>query len=214
MKIDRQTAPRTRVEGSTLIEACLVVMLLSLILFGGVQISRLFAAKEIIDYSAMAGARAKAVGLNNFMVYKVARIASIPNAGRLSNPQVDSAAGQAQNWTAARPGYLWDTAVASDAPYSPQYGVEISRIPFYLGADNYGQLGAILNYEDWNTVNIGQDLSEAGEQVLVNVSQRVPLDFPFRRAFYDGDDVNLRAGSRFNRGVRMANHAELYLEGY
>lgn len=203
-----------RIAGATLIEACLVVMLLSLVLFGGVQISRLYASKEILDYTAMAAARAKSVGLNNFMVFKVGRVASIPNAGRLTNPRVGSAAATAYNWAGSRPGYLWDMSVASDAPASPQYSLEMSRIPFYLGAERYGNLGAILDYEDWNTVNISQDFAREGEQVVVNIGQRVPITFPFRRAFYDSDEVHLRAGKSFDRGARMANHSELYLEGF
>lgn len=202
---------RGRRGGATLIEACIVVVLLCLLLFGAVQVSRLYAAKEILDYSSMAGARAKAVGLNDFMVYKVVRVASIPNAGRLRNPNIDSASGTAYNWQGGRPGYLWDQAVAN-APASPQYNAEVARIPFYLGAEWYGQLGAILDYEDWNTVNISQNWAEDGDQVHVNVSQSVPITFPLRRAFYAGEDVMMRAGDAFNRGARMANHAGLYLQ--
>lgn len=201
-----------RVAGATLIESCIVVMLLCLVLFAGVQVSRIYASKEILDYSAMAGARAKAVGLNDFMVYKVVRVASIPNAGRLRNPHVDSASGSAYNWQGGRPGHLWDQAVAANAPASPQYNAEITRVPFYLGAEHYGHLPAILDYEDWNTVDLSQDFAEDNRQAHVNVSQSVPLTFPFRAAFYDEEDVRLRAGDRFSRGARMANHAELYLQ--
>jgi len=211
MAVSGGNSKMARIAGATLIEACIVVVLLCLLLFGAVQVSRLYAAKEILDYSSMAGARAKAVGLNNFMVYKVVRVASIPNAGTLQNPNIDSASGTAYNWQGDRPGYLWDQAVAN-APASPQYNAEVTRIPFYLGAEWYGQLAAILDYEDWNTVNLSQDWAEDGDQVHVSVSQSVPVTFPFRRAFYDDEDVLMRAGDRFNRGARMANHAGLYLQ--
>jgi hypothetical protein len=94
----------------------------------------------------------------------------------------------------------------------PQYDVERERIPFYLGGEWYGRLPAILDYDNWNSVIMGQDLSAGGEQVLVRVSQDIPVRFPFHRAFYDDDEVRLHAGENANRGARMANHAELYLE--
>lgn len=199
-------------EGSTMIEACLIVMLLCLVLFGGFQISRLYASKEILDYASMAGARAKAVGLNEFMVYKVVRVATIPNAGRLSNPEIPMRAGSARDWQNGQPGYLWDKSVAVDTPPSPQYDIERARIPFYLGGEWYGRLPAILDYDDWNSVVMGQDYSLENEQVVVRVRQDVPVRFPFHRAFYDDDEVSLHAGESANRGARMANHAELYLE--
>ncbi len=201
-------------DGAALIEATLVVMVLCMVLFGGFQISRLFAAKEIIDYSAMAGARAKSVGLNSFMVHKVVRVATIPNAGRIRNPRMEMQASDAYDWDAERPGVLWDSAVAARAPTSPQTGIELMRIPFYLGAEWYGQLPAILDYEDWHTVGALQEFDQGGEQVWVSVSQRVPVRFPFSRAFYDRDSLVLRSGRRFMHGARMANHSELYLEDY
>ncbi len=52
--------------------------LLSFILFGIFQISQIYAAKEIMMNAAVSGARARTVGLNEFMVYKVVRAASTP----------------------------------------------------------------------------------------------------------------------------------------
>lgn len=205
---------RPHTEGSTIIEAALVVMLLCLVLFGGVQISRLYASKEILDYAAMAGARAKAVGLNDFMVYKVVKVASIPNAGKLKNPDVNGQPGGGYDWANTRPGYLWDRAVAANPTRSRQYNAENSRIPFYLGAEHYGRLPAILDYSDWDTIIPGQDYALDDEQVWVRAQQDVPVLFPFHRAFMDDDEVSLQAGEQLNRGARMANQAKLYLESF
>jgi len=209
LEVSRRT-DRAR-EGASLIEACLVVVMMSLILFGGLQLSRLFAAREVLDYTAMAGARARAVGLNEFMVYKVVRVASIPNAGRMTNPDTAMAAGTAMQWGSDRPGLLWDRAVRASSPYSPMANIERQRIPFYLGGGHPARLRAIMDYEDWRTITHRVDQPTL-EMVRVQVQQDVPLRFPLSRAFFRGDAVTLHAGGRDNRGARMAAHSELYLE--
>ena len=74
-RVKTKTGPR---RGQALIESCLAIIVLCLVFAGLFQISQLFAAKEILDYSASRGARAKAVGFNEWMVRKVARVAAIP----------------------------------------------------------------------------------------------------------------------------------------
>ncbi len=197
--------------GASMIESVIVVMVMSLVLFGGIQLTRVLVAREVIDYAAMAGARASAVGLNNFMVYKVVRVASIPNAGRMINPDTPMAAAAARGWDVERPGDLWDTAVGARAPYSPMAEIERQRIPFYLGGENVPRLRGILDYEDWRTIT-HQISHPSQNEVRVRVHQRFPLRIPLRRAFYRDDAVDIHAGGRDSRGARMAAHAELYLQ--
>ena len=134
--------------GQTLLETCIVMMLLCLIFFGLIQLSQLSASKEILDYAASCGARARSVGFNDFMVGKVVRVAAIPNAGRLLTPEVIHPANPAA--LSRTPGAAWDYALAAQ-PASPQFPVESHAIPLYLGGDSWGRLPAILDYEYWNS---------------------------------------------------------------
>lgn len=173
---------RRRSSGQSLIESCIVVAVVAFVLFGLLDVSRLFVHQEILDYAATAGARAQSVGFNDFMVRKVVRVASIPNAGRLENPDYDYESGLDRS---QRPGEVWDDAVRS-TPGSAQYEVERSRIPLYLAARWEGELAPILEYERWDDIDLFR---------LVNgvvTRQDVPLIYPFARALYDEDEVTLR----------------------
>ncbi len=199
----KKTSYRLRA-GQALIESCLAVVLLCLILMGVLQLVRAFAAAEILDHAAAAAARAHAVGFNPFMVFKTARAASIPAAGRLTHPPPPPASGAAI-WGTARAGDLMDLAFRA-APVAPQLAIEHSRIPLYLGARRYGELGSILNYEQWDTFH-RPIVTEFGETLLqVALRHERPMRFPFWRAFSSRD--TLRLESR----VTMDNHSPLYLE--
>jgi hypothetical protein len=176
-----------------------------LLLFGLLQISNLFAAREVLDYAAVAAARARAVGFNDFMVHKVHRVAAIPSAGRMTNPFFDRTGSLADRWRTERPGELWDFALAS-SPTSPQYDIEASRIPLYLGAERWGELNPILDYEDWDTIRLSRLLETASDTIQAVVRQDVPLRHPFHRAFYAADFVEERGEAEID------NHYPLYLE--
>lgn len=199
-----KSALRRRRAGQALLESCLVMALLSLLLFGVLQVARLYLARETLDYAAVAGARARTVGFNDFMVHKVVRVAAIPNAGRLLNPAVERAPGLAALWGAATPGLLWDYALRA-SPGSPQFELERSRVPLYLAAENGGELAAILDYERWDDLRYTVVESSAAE-VRADTRQDLPLTLPFHRAFYAADEVTL------DGRADLENHAALYLE--
>ncbi|MBU0679438.1 MAG: pilus assembly protein [Verrucomicrobia bacterium] len=190
--------------GQALIESTLIVALLCLIFFGAFQLSQLFVAREVMDHAATAVARARSVGFNDFMVYKVGRVAAIPNAGRMTYPEVETSSGGLLPVATAIPGDLWDTAMAAN-PVSPQYAIESALIPLYLGAEWGGQLPAILDYNEWDSVDMY--VNEIDEALARGrTTQDYPLRFPFHRAFYAGDEVRIEGDSR------LANHYPLYLE--
>lgn len=196
--------PPDRRGGQALIESCLVIALLALILFGLFEIGRLYTAREINDYASTAGARARSVGFNDFMVHKVVRIASIPNAGRMVSPAFQNnngLAGPISTWT---PGAVWDLALGS-RPVSSQYGLEQSRIPLYLAAVHWGELAPILDYERWEDIQHSQTDPAPG-LTRVEVRHDLPLVFPFHRAFYAGDEVRQQSSQT------MDSHYPLYLQ--
>ncbi len=194
--------------GQTLLETCIVMMLLCLIFFGLVQLSQLSASKEILDYAASCGARARSVGFNDFMVGKVVRVAAIPNAGRLLTPEVIHPANPDD--LSGTPGRAWDYALAAQ-PASPQFPVESHAIPLYLGGDSWGRLPAILDYEYWNSSTDSRGAIDyilhdsAGSGLGVHTSQEVPLWTPLHRLIYDGDSFPLGGDAI------LENHYPLYL---
>ena len=72
--------------GQAILESCAVVIIICILLFGLFQLSRLFVAEEILQFAAARGARARAIGMNDFMVYKTIRAATIVNAGKMQQP--------------------------------------------------------------------------------------------------------------------------------
>jgi hypothetical protein len=154
-----------------MVESCLVMAILCLLLFSLFQVSRLFVAEDVLQYASARGARARAVGFNDFMVFKTVRVATIVNAGAMLEPR------------------------EGGGP-AAQRALERGRIPLYMGADWPHELPSILDYEDWWTVSYS--LIEGGNPALVDcrVSQRFPLRTALHRAFYAADSLTLRGESQ------------------
>lgn len=204
--------PRRARSGQAMIESCIVIIVAALLFFGLLQLAQLFTAQAVITYAASAGARAKAVGFNDFMVSKVVRVAAIPTAGELLSPTISRGDGAATFWGRARPGPAWEMALRSGTPYSPQYAVEQSRIPLYLGTRRWAETYPVLDYARWPDLHWRE--SWAGDfLVRVRTSQDIPLVFPFARAFYAGNSVNIQSGDPEERHyITREAHARLYLE--
>lgn len=205
-------ADRRGCRGQSIVEALIVVVIGCLICFGAFQVSQLYAGRAVLSYTAAAGARARSVGFNDFMVYKVVRAAAIPNAGRMVEPSVQRGGGLAalvSDPTPGRVGRLWQLALVSD-PTSPQAAIERSRIPLYLGATRWGELPAILDYENWDDIHY---IEGPGSDTLLmaGARQRYELVWPLVRAFYAGNRVTLRSGLEQEFLVRD-KHYPLYLQ--
>jgi Flp pilus assembly protein TadG len=188
-----------------MIEAAVVMVLISFLLLGVVEVSRVFAAKQILDHAASTGARAQAVGFNEFMTYKVVRAATIPNAGPLVTPDLQRP-GSNFDWGTATAGDAWDQAIYGATTRSHTIDTELARVPLYLGTTDWNQLPGTLDYEDWDTVRWPVNTHLNG-MVSTVVRQDFPLHMPMHRAFYNDDEVELRSRAW------QADHQSLYLEG-
>ena len=168
--------------GQSLIETCLVMALVCLVFFSVFQISQLFAAQEVLDYAAGRGARARTVGFNDFMVEKTIRVGAIPNAGVMVNP-----------------GYQGGPA--------REHAMEKARIPLYLGGENWGRLGAILDYKEWDSIRSRYHTSLGNGTLMVTVGQDYSLtNNPFHRTYYAGDSIPLRGTNTLDE------HFTLYMD--
>lgn len=121
----------SRRSGQAYLESLLAVLILLLALFGALQTALLFGERELMHHASARAARAKTVGFNDWMAEKAARVAAIPVSGRLLSEEV--------GWDAGNAAGPWDTRTA----------FELSRIPFYLGAENRARAEWILDYEEW-----------------------------------------------------------------
>jgi len=150
--------------GQALVESCIVIALVCLILSGFFQLSQLYAAKEISAHACFRGARAKTVGFNDFMVAKVVRTATIPNAGKMTFPEIYG------------------------GPLG-QMAMERGMIPLYLDAD-WSMLDGILQYEDWDTISCSCP-DDLGPNLQFSVAQDMPLRFfpAMFGAFYDNNTI-------------------------
>jgi len=200
--------------GQSLIEACIVVAILCLVVFCGVQMSQIFMTSEVLNHAAVCGARARSVGFNDFMVQKTIRAAAIPCAGALRGGYINVASSyDPYAITLNGPnniGRAWDRALrlvpgrrgdAQDAAFQTFADAERESIPLYLGSD-YGQ--SVLDYERWPTITYS--LSEGAYTVQARVRHDMPLVFPLHRAFFAGDSILMQGEAT------MDNHYKLYLE--
>ncbi len=179
---------------------------------GLLQISEIFAAREILNHAAARGARCKTVGFNWFMVEKSVRVASIPNAGKMLTPAFENTDTALRTMVETmKPGELWEETLRA-TPSSLQYNLERARIPEYMGSWNRPRAGHILDYENWDTVRSDHGVisppvpGASASTVSVNTYQDYPLWVPMHRAFYRGDSI------RLSGTFTMESHYELYID--
>lgn len=175
-------------------ESGIVILLMSFIFFGIFQVSQVHMAQEVMINAAAAGARSKAVGFNDIMVYKVVKVATIPNAGRLRNP-APSFVGLPEYTTDRTLISYWERALANPRPGNPNVAAEISAIPLYLGTSNPAGLSGVMDYEDWDSVSWPLATDDGLGVSQVRVAQDFELTFPFSRAFISDGEVGLRSSA-------------------
>lgn len=203
-----------RCDGQSLIEACLALLILCLVFMGFFQVSQLIAARQVLYHAAARGARAKMVGLNRFMVDKAIRVAAIPNAGRMIQPDIANEDDALREWLETETaGGVWDRVLTEEPGIADVHAIERARIPDFMGSEHRAWSRAILDYEHWDTIRpsvpawIGD-----GAPLNVRVRQQIDLRRLFGvgvyRAFYAADTLELEGQSR------LEAHYPLYIEDH
>lgn len=201
-----------RYAGQALIEACLAMMILCFIFMGFFQVSQLIAARQVLYHAAARGARAKMVGLNQFMVRKAIRVAAIPNAGRMTQPDIPNEDAALRDWLANDPvGVVWDRVLASRDQTATIHDIERARIPEYMASTYWGAAHSVLDYEHWGDVHEGiPGVMEDAAPLEVHVWQSMDLRSLFGvglfRAFYAHDRLELEGVSH------LEAHYPLYID--
>lgn len=110
-----------------MIETVLSVLIITFAFLALFRLAYLLTGKVLLEHAAMRVARARAVGLNEFMCRKAARVAVIPIAGERIWPTGDDAL----DWS-----------------------MELARLPDYMFSENEGYARAILEYEGWHCLQV------------------------------------------------------------
>ncbi len=170
--------PKGTSNGQAMIESVFVIIVACFCFLALFQYANLFAAKMTLTHAATRAARARTVGLNQWMVEKAARAAAIPVSGKslipFGVPSTPSVILQNNN-----DGRIWNAALWT-SPISAKAQLERARIPEYMGSVNSPTSREILDYELWEDmeVSVEEPLDLDGTMpgaLEVTVRQRQPL---------------------------------------
>lgn len=112
--------------GQALLETLLAAVVLTFAFMALFRLSQMLTGKILAEHAAMRVARARTVGINNFMCVKAARIATIPVAGRR----------------------LWPIGGEFD------YDIERARSHIYMSASTPSIARGVLEYEGWGRLAV------------------------------------------------------------
>lgn len=110
-----------------MIETVIAVLVVTFVFLALFKLSQMLTGKIMLEHAAMRVARARAVGFNDFMCRKAARVASIPAAGRRTWPEGE------------------DTLDSS---------MELARVSIYMNTPDGAVAAGVLEYEGWKTLAV------------------------------------------------------------
>ena len=119
-----------------MVETVIAVLAITFIFLALFSLSHILTGKILVQHAAMRVARARAVGFNDFMCEKTARVAVIPVAGKR----------------------LWPV----DDDFTT--GNELSRVRTYLESPDGARANGLLEYENWHTMTV--DPGDGGQSVV------------------------------------------------
>ncbi len=171
--------------GQSLVESALVVVLLSFVLFGMLQIALVIHGKQVQDFGSYLAARSRIVGFNDGVVQKAWLIGNILNSGAMRAPEQGLSA-------------------------PAQVAVESWAIPEFLqSSDTAWELQPQFNYEFWENFpgvpapgafDTYQAVSEYGFPMIFAQA------FPILAGSFGGTNATMRSS------VILENHFPFYLQ--
>ena len=143
-----------RKKGQAMVETTIALIFVLLVFLALFNLADLTRAKLLVENAAVKCARARAVGYNDFMLRKIARLATMPAAGRCLTSSDDG-----------------DGTLSRSGRYH--------RIGDYLMSEYEEQADAILDFEYWQNGDTAISATEGSSPVTATVSQRRPRLFDF-----------------------------------
>ena len=128
-----------------MIETVLAVLFVTFVFLVLFQLSHLVTGKILLDHAAARAARARAVGFNEFMCLKSARVAMISVAGERT----------------------WPAGELSRSE-------EVARVPIYMQTGHEGLARGVLEYERWKDMKV-RVKSGAGLSPIVESSVSIEM---------------------------------------
>ena len=116
--------------GQAMVESLLAVLVITGLFLALFKLSRMLTGKIMLEHAAMRVARARAVGMNEFMCLKVARVAVIPVAGERLKPGKDD---ERKNMS--------ESALAR----------------MYMRTPDSSYADGLLRYKDWDNLSLNPD---------------------------------------------------------
>lgn len=182
--------------GQAYLESLLAVLVILAALFGGLQTALLFGERIVLHHAAARAARARAVGFNDWMAEKAARVAAIPVSGRLRASELG----------------LGDAVAESGGGVA----LELARIPAYLAAENHARAEWLLDYDEWHGGRFSVSESASGSGALeFRVRHDAPVEMPLGPLFVPAARQDETGLHRLRiRGAGVApDHSGAYLGG-
>ena len=130
-----------------MVETVLAVLIITAVFFGLFRLSRMLSGKILLEHAAMRVARARAVGFNDFMCTKAARVSVIPVSGKR----------------------LWP---AEDGSLSASE--ELARVRTYLESPDGARAQGLLEYEGWRKLSVNP--GDGGGSVVTLPVEGVTLE--------------------------------------
>lgn len=113
--------------GQAMIETVVAVLVITFVFLALFRLSHMLTGKILLEHAAMRVARARLVGLNDFMCLKAARVSVIPVAGERLWPEN----GERFDWA-----------------------MENARAKIYMETGNGAIARGVLEYEGWNRLRV------------------------------------------------------------
>lgn len=196
-----------------MIETLITVLVICMLFFGLLQLSQVFAAKEVLQHAATRSARARTVGFDHWMCDKAMLVASIPNAGKMKTPVLaEQGTGLQKLLEDKTPGAVWDASLQT-FPASQQSRLEKSRIPDFIASGNASRGLSLLNYEEWENIRIeGLDQLSVAEKLEVNIKQDFPLFISLSNWLFAPVTREKAETIKLTGHTEIEKHYSLYLE--
>ena len=122
--------------GQAMVETVLAVLIISFLFLALFRLSHMLTGKIMLEHAAMRVARARAVGFNDFMCVKTARVAVLPVSGK-------------RLWPSEGEGVDYD---------------EPARVRAYLESTDPARARGLLEYEGWEHLSV--DPGDGGMSIL------------------------------------------------
>ena len=147
-----------------MIETIFVMIFLIIAFFMIAQFADNFRARLVLDYAAGRCARSRTVGMNDFMILKTARLATMSVAGENLTPE--------------------------DSHGKLSAYELVGRMGTYLSSRHEGEVNGILDFELWRNGKTQVDCTEGGQMLSTTVTQYRPQFFDLKRYLSNGESSN------------------------